>query len=1346
MSQSDRTQRFIDIGAGKTAPDSSYWWAAFRQTNLFYSGYLAWNDWVGTDFTDDPKWDGDAAYKADSTMQDLDKLYNVSVADILGDTTSEMEYNYLRGKMLQEVGDDSRFTGITGFLTQMGASALSPEVLVGSRQSLKKIAIAQGTRAAVRAGARAGGIWGAAAGAVYLLADYAGKELVSPRDVAMGIITASATGSVLGAAGGMIAGVAQAVKTRQKVRNAKAEKSGVEEDYLGEVVEVPPVALGPEAFAKKGPIGLAVSKVTGTHYSKVDPTKLHPNTWLARQDWSKTLKQTGLYLSTSELPMQDAAGRPLAAAPGGTIEQAVKQGLGIITKDVIKETQRAKKALKKRGIKVSYKELNEAAFAAIWRPSEHDEINKVAQGVRNFAAHLLGKAKKAEEQFGEEISFSPFKLRTAEGGYDWMTVDEVLNGFARFTDAELVLQRRSDFKALMTQILSEAEEAYQLQRLEAARGAPDAQRAEVELREKTREEAEALIAEAEHRLESSAADHGVDDLLDVLEDYQKIAAQADDELTRKMALQRIAEFEAEHADKLTPYRTDTEKARKDLKILQESEGGLESRKARAEEELAALRAELTYKKRTFDQLIKDLDAKEYANSLSASLEAFERIYKRFGARKRKFYTHRMFGTWERYRQMPGTLEEKITQFLREFDETTSVSYKPGEKEADRARLMQILEEAPKVRATVKDERTDAVDAYAEEIGTLRNKIVRQENFIGDHKKRKNRTAKRIADLRVRIDSSEEDAIARAAREGVTFEDGVPNVEIKVADRVDKLTRNLLGESGSVAQATAAHVTRSVFKEIARADAGRVWTLPNGKQVSLNDFLVQSADDVSKRMALGIYNDVTLFERFGWTDPSAPKGPIWQQIEREIEETTQKKLAKAKTDTERAKIEKERKKFRQKARDNLTTLVQRARNLRGQPDNVYSASHQFLKGLRNYSLITMSGNIGFSSVVDLSRLILTYGLGGVWRSLGPALHSGFKLLKMSHENAQAFGAGLDLAQGIFNQRTWDQNLLTHNTTKLGSALDWMAHRAGYINGWNYVNWAMKALNSSIGTVELTRALRLINRQEGTARQREQADIFLKAHGIDTDWQVLIYGDMVDSPGALKEYGKQWLLDTSKMQNQDAADVFGRALVALADNVVLMPNFEQYKWSDASDIGKVFSFFRRHMFSQTVKTLAAYGPMTQHRPISMLVGTTMMLGFGWLNFFVRTWFAGEDARRRAERATEAQQFMLALNYSGLLGAIQPGVDLLHNVQPGWLGGDAGVTYHGARSFPEEIIGAVASAPQRAEQLMRQLDEPERFAHTAVGGLPYMTNPAVALLRNRLFDESRSERKRVYNDGFK
>lgn len=443
------------------------------------------------------------------------------------------------------------------------------------------------------------------------------------------------------------------------------------------------------------------------------------------------------------------------------------------------------------------------------------------------------------------------------------------------------------------------------------------------------------------------------------------------------------------------------------------------------------------------------------------------------------------------------------------------------------------------------------------------------------------------------------------------------------------------------------------------EATREWA--NGARMI--DFMHTDAEEMARRYTRTISSDMEIFRTFGTVNPLTEKNAKGEYVApamRAWEAEVQEQIAKASEipagparEKELTAIDKAQKAFLRDA----GVAFDRTRHTYAQPTNPDGMPYRLGAALLNLNYLRMMGLPVISSISDLSRTTMKFGVTTTFKAGFIPLIRSFKDMKATSKEIMYLGGNTDLT--LHGNSTALADVLDDYQAKTAGErmLQGVSNRYGLINGmdaWNYAN------NTFAGAVANGHIMRHIDRlQDGKpGRGLNRAILELAKLGIDGKGAKEILHQM-NLPGGSTRMDNGILLPNTKNWSIDpegraALMQYRSALHTAIRNTVIVPGLNKPNMMDASMTNRLIFQFKSFGIASTSKVLAA--GLQDARAGNMapvIIGSMSMLALSAISLYIRGMITGgklqEDINAHLEGTPEdlAWWSNRAFDNSGMAG---------------------------------------------------------------------------------------------------
>lgn len=336
-----------------------------------------------------------------------------------------------------------------------------------------------------------------------------------------------------------------------------------------------------------------------------------------------------------------------------------------------------------------------------------------------------------------------------------------------------------------------------------------------------------------------------------------------------------------------------------------------------------------------------------------------------------------------------------------------------------------------------------------------------------------------------------------------------------------------------------------------------------------------------------------------------------------------------------------KRYRRHVR-NLTASISRLRHTWGVPENPEGFAARAAKVMLDLNTLRFMGSVAISSIPDLARPVMKYGIKRAFKSGFVPLISDFKNLRLSARELKLAGGALDPI--IHSRALAYSDILEEisNESIPERALHTAASKIGKIALFDYWTSGVKQLSGAMQVAEIMDSIEAIANGAGKA-DLDRATEFLASVGIDSKTAMQMWGE-VQSGGGAKVNGI-WLPNTEDWKDAALVRNFRAALRQESDATIITPGLELPLFTNSSVGMRLLFQFKSFAFSSTTKTLMAG---MQERDGRVLSGALFSIALGMLSYYISSNLIGGDAKARMEEAGFDHWLDEGIARAGLHGA--------------------------------------------------------------------------------------------------
>lgn len=380
---------------------------------------------------------------------------------------------------------------------------------------------------------------------------------------------------------------------------------------------------------------------------------------------------------------------------------------------------------------------------------------------------------------------------------------------------------------------------------------------------------------------------------------------------------------------------------------------------------------------------------------------------------------------------------------------------------------------------------------------------------------------------------------------------------------------------------------------------------------------------------------------------------------------------------------------------LRVMVQRLRHQRGIPSNPNGIMYRLGRAAMDMNVFRLMGNVVVSSLPDVARPVMRYGVSKVFRNGWAPLVSDLKRLKMTREEAKRIGVGLDpimhnRAQAVFDM--YDD--YAGRQTRAERVTGFLANKTGFVAGFDRWTAEMKQIAAGVTIAEVSNAL------EQSAKAGKHS-AFLAENGIDPGMAVRIMEQMELPEGSDLLDGVR-LPNTESWTDIRAKRAYRAAINRMVNDLIVTPGLDRPNWVDENTAFRMVAQFRSFTFASTNRVMLQGA---QQQDMALVQGMALSLALGALSYYTYAVSRGGDALKEANEFDPGKWTDEAISRSGLMGILAEGHNILQRIP----GAADFVTFGGQATTrrPTSLMGAVAGPTfdlaERLSSVLQGLDEP-------------------------------------------
>lgn len=497
----------------------------------------------------------------------------------------------------------------------------------------------------------------------------------------------------------------------------------------------------------------------------------------------------------------------------------------------------------------------------------------------------------------------------------------------------------------------------------------------------------------------------------------------------------------------------------------------------------------------------------------------------------------------------------------------------------------------------------------------------------------------------------------------------------------------------------------VMEDKRGAELARMLEIPSRE---IEKFLVNDVEEVTRRYLRTMAPDIEMSRKFGsinaqeqFDDLDTEMEGVAKRKEQEIRKANGEKKKPLDSNALDAKIAQMRLKNAEEyaaIKRDLAAVVGRIRHTWGLPDDPSAISYRMGRVAMNLNVMRMMGGVVVSSVPDLARPVMKYGLVRTFKDGFLPLITDLKRLKMSNKELRLAGAALDVILHSRSMAMYDILDDMQRGSKFERAIEYGTKKFGIIALFDQWTAGMKQFTGAIANVRIMDALQ--KTAEGSATVKDKT--FLASLGIDEVRAGDMWDEVVKNGGGEKVNGA-WMPNTEAWKNEDNIRAYRSAILREVDNAIVTPGAEKPLWTDKTMTGRMLGQFKSFAMSSTSKTLLAG---LQQTDANFVVGSAISLALGALSYAIWAATVGGEAYDAMLEAGLDKWADEAIDRSGLTGVLslaQGVASAIPATAPYATFSGGRTTRRGGGSLIDELGGPSWDLAERLSKTVTDIDDP-------------------------------------------
>jgi hypothetical protein len=478
------------------------------------------------------------------------------------------------------------------------------------------------------------------------------------------------------------------------------------------------------------------------------------------------------------------------------------------------------------------------------------------------------------------------------------------------------------------------------------------------------------------------------------------------------------------------------------------------------------------------------------------------------------------------------------------------------------------------------------------------------------------------------------------------------------------------------------------------------------------WLEQDIEKVAKHYVRTMSSDIEIARKFdGEVNAESAFNEIAEEEKAKLKAIDKSDLSEKKKAKATAKVQEDAR----AALRNLETTVRRLRHMHGLPKNPDGWGYRFASMAQDLNVLRYMGGVTISSIPDLGRPVMRYGLLRTFRDGYAPFVTNMKEVKMLRREAMLAGVAIDVATSLRASSVFDAFDDIGRKTKFERGLRYLSAKQGVVAAFSYWTDANKAIVFSVANAKIFDSIAEVATGKGSAKTTQ----YLASLGFTEARIADIWSEVTKNGGGGKVNGV-WLPNTELWKNEGAVQAFRQAVAREVNNTIITPGVERPEWMTGSTVGRLVGQFKSFGFSSTHKTLAAGLQTRGWDAVNTVTGVTSSLAMGALSYYLWGVASGGERYEKMMKAGLDTWADESIDRSGLEGLFSFGRDILRRVPltaPYSSFSGQQSTRRGGTDIVEAVGGPTLDLIQKSLQVITGIDDPtQSTAHAMRQLLPY------------------------------
>ena len=387
---------------------------------------------------------------------------------------------------------------------------------------------------------------------------------------------------------------------------------------------------------------------------------------------------------------------------------------------------------------------------------------------------------------------------------------------------------------------------------------------------------------------------------------------------------------------------------------------------------------------------------------------------------------------------------------------------------------------------------------------------------------------------------------------------------------------------------------------------------------------------------------------------------------------------------------------------LDVMIRRIRNQRGIPDNPEGMMYRLGRVAKDMNVSRFMGSVLPSSVADVGRPVMRYGLQKTLMQGWGGYAKGMKRIQMTRRESRRAGVAWDpLLQNRFQKAMDVMDDYASRKSMPERATGFIADKTGFVAGFNRWTAEMKLVTTNVVLSELS---------EGFARTAGK-------NGEDPSWYISFLAEHGIEPPMAKRIWDQYLLEdgselfedgfrlpnTANWEDVGAKRAMRAAVNRAVDSTIITPGIDLPNWTDENLAFSMLAQFKSFTFASTNRTLLSGA---QQADMALVNGMAISLAMGGVSYYLWAMSIGGDHLKEANKFDQGQWADEMISRSGLLGVFAEPYEIAQKIpatQNLVTFADKATTRRRSTGLAGSVLGPSFDLLEKASALAMGIDQP-------------------------------------------